>query len=311
MIRKAKSLNPPCNIGVIAPASAPRADHHLKEGLQALKDAGFNTVTRRDSFESLGYLAGGDQERLEELNGFLRDDSVDALICVRGGYGTLRILGQVDYEAAAAHPKLLVGYSDITALQLALYKHAGWVSMSGPMVAVEWPRPDGPSCQSFLQMASSSYEPGSVDPTGPPPRTLVPGEATGTLLGGNLTLLTRLIGTEHMPDLSGAILFLEEVGETPYRVDGLFAHLQLAGILDVLAGVVLGGFTESETESGKPTLTMQEVFEDYLGDLGIPIVSGLRYGHFQEKVSIPIGVQAELTADESTGKLTILESITI
>ncbi len=310
MIQKARSLTPPCDIGVIAPASAPRAEHQFEDGLKALKEVGFNVITRRESFESLGYLAGNDQERLEELNDFLRDDSIDALICVRGGYGTLRILGEVDFEAASAHPKLLVGYSDITALQLALYKHAGWVSMSGPMVAVEWPHPDGPSCQSFLQMASDSYQPGVLDPDGPPLKTLVPGEASGVLLGGNLTLLTRLVGTDHMPEMSGAILFLEEVGETPYRVDGLLAHLQLAGILDVLAGVVLGGFTESEADPAKPTLTMDEVFEDYLGDLGIPVVSGLRYGHFLEKVTVPIGVRANLVAGESKGELTILESVT-
>jgi len=274
-VQKAPSLVSPAKVGIIAPASAPRDDHRYQDGLEGLRSVGLEPIFKRPSFEHEGYLAGTDEARLHEFNSFISDEEVETLICVRGGYGALRILDQIDFDTARQHPKLLVGYSDITALQLALFKHAGWTSISGPMVAVEWHDPAGLACSSFLTLSGPEQHSGPLDPDSPL-TTFVPGTAEGILLGGNLSLITRLIGTRHLPDLSGAILFLEEVGETPYRVDGLLAHLQLAGILDTLAGIVLGGFTESETESGKPTLTMEQVFEDYFGDLGIPVCTGLR-----------------------------------
>lgn len=310
MVQKAPSLISPAKVGIIAPASGPRDDHRFEDGLDGLRSVGLTPVMKRPSFDHVGYLAGTDEERLAEFNGFLTDAEVETLICVRGGYGVLRILDQIDFETARQHPKLLVGYSDITALQLALYKHAGWVSISGPMVAVEWHDPAGLACSSFLTLAGPEPHPGPLDPHSPL-TTFVPGLAEGVLLGGNLSLITRLIGTPHLPDLSGAILFLEEVGESPYRVDGLLAHLQLAGILDSLAGVVLGGFTEAETEPGKPTLTMEQVFDDYFGDLGIPVCTDLRYGHFHEKVAVPIGVQCRLEAGAKTGSIMLLESPTV
>ncbi|MDA0684606.1 MAG: LD-carboxypeptidase [Bacteroidetes bacterium] len=308
-VHKAPSLIRPAKVGIIAPASAPRADHRYDEGLNGLRSVGLEPVFKRSSIAHDGYLAGTDEERLNELNSFLADADVDTLICVRGGYGVLRILDQVDYDMARQHPKLLVGYSDITALQLALFAHAGWVSISGPMVAVEWHDPKGLACSDFLALAGSDLPTGPLDPDSPL-TTFVPGSAEGVLLGGNLSLITRLIGTPHLPDLSGAILFLEEVGESPYRVDGLLAHLQLAGILDSLAGVVLGGFTESDAEPDKPSLTMEQVFDDYFGDLGIPVCSGLRYGHFHEKIAVPIGVKCRLEAGAETGTIMLLESPT-
>lgn len=308
-VQKAPSLVTPASVGIIAPASAPRDDHRYEDGLEGLRSVGLEPVFKRPSFDHEGYLAGTDEERLTELNEFLADDEVNTLICVRGGYGALRILDQIDFEAARRHPKLLVGYSDITALQLALFKHAGWVSISGPMVAVEWHDPTGLACSHFLKLAGLEPQLGPLDPDSPL-KTFVSGTAEGVLLGGNLSLITRLIGTPHLPDLSGAILFLEEVGESPYRVDGLLAHLQLAGILDLLAGVVLGGFTESETDPGKPTLTMEQVFDDYFGDLGIPVCMGLRYGHFHDKIAVPIGVKCRLEAGPTTGTVMLLEAPT-
>lgn len=304
------ALGPGATIGVIAPASAPRDTTAISAGLEGLQSAGFHVLTGRESYEAVGYLAGTDQERLDELHRMMSDDTLDALICVRGGYGVLRILDQVDFSLLAASPKLLVGYSDITALQLGLFKHTQMISVSGPMVALEWRDPEGLSCRHFLALTHHAFEPGPIDPERNQ-ETLVAGSAEGVLLGGNLSLITRLIGTRHLPDLKGAILFLEEVGETPYRVDGLLAHLQLAGILDELAGIVLGGFTDGEVEHGKSSLTMQEVFEDYFGDLGIPVATGLRYGHFPDKIAVPIGVRARLEArDSGEAVLSVLEAPT-
>ena len=292
---------------MIAPASAPRKAEDLSAGLAGLESAGLNPVISRPDPRPVGYLSGTDQERLDELNDALGGQGPSTVICVRGGYGMLRILDFVDFEAAARSPKLVVGYSDITALQLALFAHTGLISISGPMVAVEWRDADGICPKQFLQLVSPDYVPGPLDP-GHPQTTLVPGEAEGLLLGGNLSLLCKLMGTPHLPDLRGAILFLEDIGEKPYQVDGMLAQLQLAGVLDGLAGIVFGGFTGADTEPEKPTLTMNEVFEDYVSDLGIPVATGLRYGHYPDKVAIPIGVRARLSASaDGSAVLSLLE----
>ena len=297
-------------MGIIAPASAPRDDTSLPRGLDGLKQAGLEIVLGREKYTPIGYLAGTDQERLDELHDMMSRQDVDSIVCVRGGYGILRILDQVDFTRLARAPKLLVGYSDITALQLALYTHTGLVSISGPMVAVEWPNPEGSSCRHFLDLVSPAWQAGPLDPD-QKQHTMIPGDAEGILLGGNLTLITKLIGTRHLPDLSGAILFLEEIGETPYRVDGLLAHLHMSGILDEVAGIVLGGFTEADVAPGKSSLTMEQVFEDWFSDLGIPVASGLRYGHFPDKVAVPIGVKARLEAGpDGSAVLSLLEKPT-
>lgn len=304
------SLTPPFRVGVIAPASAPRDATSLPAGLSGLEQAGLVVVRGRDDYEPVGYLAGTDQERLDELHAMMARQDVDAIVCVRGGYGVLRILDQIDFDLLARAPKLLVGYSDITALQLALFKHTGLVSISGPMVAVEWPDPNGISCRHFLDLVSSSWKPGPLDPD-QQQRTMIPGSAEGVLLGGNLSLITRLIGTRHMPDMRGTLLFLEEIGETPYRVDGLLAHLQMSGILDEVAGIILGGFTEADVAPGKSSLTMEQVFEDWFSDLGIPVAYDLRYGHFPDKVAVPIGVKARLEANpDGSAVLSLLQKPT-
>ena len=308
MLRKANPLSAPAPVGIIAPASAPRTEQSLTLGLQNLVSAGFQPVVKRESFNAYGFLAGTDEDRLSELNAFLRSDEVNALFCVRGGYGCLRLLDDIDYEAARAHPKMLVGYSDITALHLALFKHAGWVVISGPMVAVEWPNPEEANCEQFLRLISGSLSNGSLDSVEHPLSSLFNGKVSGTLLGGNLSLIAKMCGSEHLPDLSGSILFLEDIGESPYRIDGLLAQLKLSGHLSRLGGVVLGSFTDAEPLPGRPTLELKQVFKDYFGPLNIPVAMGLRYGHHPEKVAIPIGVQARLQCGEDQARLEILES---
>jgi len=304
------ALTTPFRAGIVAPSSAPRDDVSLPAGLEGLEQAGIEVVLGREAYDALGYLAGTDEQRLGELHAMMVRPDVDAIICVRGGYGALRILDQVDFSLLETNPKLLVGYSDITALQLALYKHTGMPSISGPMVAVEWPEPEGINCRHFLDITSPDWKPGPLDPE-KHQQTLVSGQAEGVLLGGNLSLVTKLIGTRHMPDMKGAILFLEEVGESPYRVDGLLAQLGLSGILDELAGIVLGGFTGADLPAGKPSLSMRDVFEDWFGDLGIPVATGLRYGHFPDKVAVPIGVRARLDArSDGRAVVTLLEKPT-
>jgi muramoyltetrapeptide carboxypeptidase len=301
--------HPVQRVGVIAPASAPLDPAQLAAGLAQLRAAGFAAETVRQDFAPHGYLCGTDAERLDELNRMLRRTDLDVLVSVRGGYGTLRLLPGIDYAAARRHRKLLVGYSDITALQLALYAKAGWRSLSGPMVSVEWPDPDRRSHELFLDLLRGGRPDPLSGPRGEALRPMRAGEAEGVLLGGNLALVTRLIGTPYLPSLEGAILFLEEVGEAPYRIDGMFAQLKLAGILERLGGLVLGAFTDGDPPLDRPSLTLEQVLEDYLGEAPYPVAQGLVYGHIPVKNAVPIGVRARLRVTDGGAALSILEPV--
>ena len=306
---KPAPLHPGARIGVLAPASAPREPALLERGLTTLRGLGYDVVTYRDDFSPHGYLAGPDEVRLAEFNHFLNRDDLHALFCVRGGYGTLRLLPHLDYAAARRRPKVLLGYSDITALHLALYEHAGWTGISGAMVAVEWPQPDAASAEQVWALLRGATPSPLMAPTGQPLVGLRPGSAEGVLLGGNLSLVARLVGTSYLPDLTGAILVLEEIGEPPYRVDGLFAQLKLSGLLDRLGGLVLGGFTEAEPPEGRPSLALDEVLAHYTDDLPFPVATGLLYGHFPVKSAIPIGVRARLEVTGRAATLSVLEPV--
>jgi muramoyltetrapeptide carboxypeptidase len=303
--RKPAALRPGDAIAVVAPASLPREADRLPRGIAHLESLGYRVEVARAAWHAHGYLAGPDEERLAEFNGFLRRDDLKAIFCVRGGYGTLRLLPLLDYEAARRHPKLLVGYSDITALHLALYHRAGWVGLSGPMVAVEWGVMDEATERLFWDLAQGRLPQPLLGPGGEAP--LRPGTAEGILLGGNLSMLVRLIGTPYLPPLDGALLFLEEVGEQPYRLDALFAQLKLAGLLGRLGGLLLGGFTEWEPPDDRPTFTPDEVFDAYLRSAPFPVARGLVYGHFPVKNTLPVGVRARLEVTGAEATLSLLE----
>ena len=308
MAAKAKPspLHPGDHIAVIAPASPPKKPAHLDAGIQTLRDRGYEVETCR-SFEPYGYLCGTDEVRLGELNGYLRRPDIKALFCARGGFGTMRLLPDIDYEAARRNPKLVIGYSDITALHLALYEHAGLPGLSGPMVAVEWKDPDPETERHFWEIAQGQTPDPLLGPGEEPLRPIRSGTAEGPLLGGNFSMIQRLIGTPYLPSLNGAVLFLEEVGEQPYRLDALFAQLRMAGILHNLGGLVLGSFTDWEPPHDRPTLSPGEVVEHYTQDLSLPVARGLIYGHFPVKSTLPVGVRARLSVDEEEAALAILE----
>ncbi len=310
-MRKPRPVLPGATIGVIAPASAPRAPEHLEAGLDQLRELGFNVVTGRTRYDPFGYLAGSDEERLAELNAMLVREDVDAIFCVRGGFGTLRLLSGIDFEAAARDPKLLVGYSDITALHLARYRMTGTPGLAGAMVASDFGDPDPASMRRFWAMMSGEAPVTLDGPEGEPLVPVRPGSAEGVLLGGNLTLVTRLIGTPYLPDFRGAILFFEEIGEEPYRLDGLLAQLKLSGILDSVAGVVVGAITDWEPRHDRPTLSLEDVLDHYLGPLRCPVARGLLFGHIREKVAVPVGVRARLEVDADAARLTVLEPVVL
>lgn len=301
-------LVPGSRVAVIAPSSAPPDPARLKEGVAQLRARGLEVVHVADVSAPHGYLAAPDSARIAEFNGLLRRDDVDALFAVRGGYGALRLLPELDYAAARRHPKLLVGYSDITALHLALYHRAGWRGLSGPMAAVEWPDGDADSEALFWAMARGAM-PSVVGPGEEPLRGMRGGQAEGTLLGGNLSLVASLLGTPYLPDLEGTILFLEEIGEVPYRLDGLLARLRLAGVLERLGGLVYGAFTDAEVERGKPTLSVDSVLQHYAQFVGGPVAHGLVYGHIPRKATLPVGVAARLVVEGASARLDVLEPV--
>ena len=301
------SLSPhTTTIGIVCPASPPKQLDRLEAGIAYLRTLGFRIKRSRTSYGTHAYLSGSDAERVAEFNAFLKDPDIQALFCVRGGYGTLRILPHIDYAAARDFPKLLVGYSDITALQLALLAQSRLTSISGPMVDTDWSAVDPESERLFLELAQGATPSPLTGPHHAPLSPLQPGYGEGLLIGGNLYVLTRLIGTPFLPTLENAILFIEDIGEPPYRVDGMLAHLKLAGIWDSLAGLVIGDFSMSSDSSEEE---MKGVFEDYCRSAPFPVAMGLRYGHIPCKNAMPIGVQARLIVSDREATLAMLEPV--
>ncbi len=305
---KPSPLTPGDTVAVIAPSSPPKKPGQIEAGIARLEALGSHVERGRSVLTPRGYLAGPDDERLDEFNRYLRRDDVKALFCVRGGYGALRLLPHLDYAAARRHPKLLIGYSDVTALHLAFNLNAGWRGLSGPLV-VEWGDLEAEPVAQFQTLVEGRAPQPLTGPRGETLSAMRPGTAEGVLLGGNLTMLVRLLGTPFLPPLDGALLFLEDVGEQPYRIDALLAQLKLAGILDRLGGLILGAFTAWHPDHDRPTLTPDEVFFDYLHDAPYPVATGLVYGHFTNKSTIPIGVQARLEVTDDSAALSILEPV--
>jgi muramoyltetrapeptide carboxypeptidase len=273
------------------------------EGLGYRVKVGLHVEARR------GYLAGTDDQRVEDLNGMLRDRRVRAIFALRGGYGTPRLLPFVDYGAARRDPKIVVGYSDLTALQLALFRRAGLVSFSGPMLAGDFGKvPDPFTEENFWPLLTSTRRPGAMmQPVGCPLVSRRAGRAEGRILGGNLSLVASVLGTRFGPDYRGSLLVLEDVGERWHRLDRMFAQLRNAGILDRIAGLVLGRFTRCVNWDGRHSvLTEREVLGDVCSWAKVPAVEGFQYGHVAAKLTVPLGVMGRV--DAGRGKVELMEA---
>jgi muramoyltetrapeptide carboxypeptidase len=301
-MRRPPPLRPGDAVAVVAPASPPRDADRYRDGLDRLGEV-YDLRSAWSAGPERGYLAASDGERARALNRAIEDPDVRGIVCVRGGYGCLRLLDRVDYAAARRQPTLLVGYSDVTALHLALYRHAGWTGLSGPVVT-EWPVADATTLEGFRAAAEGRAAP---DLLGDDARVVggsLDAPVSGPLLGGNLSVLTRLVGTPYCPSFEGAILVIEDVGEAPYRIDRMLAHLRLAGAFSEAAAVVLGDFSDC-TPDDAPSLSLDAVFDDYFGAGVPPTVAGLDYGHRLPRRTLPIGVSATLTAGADSPQLTL------
>jgi muramoyltetrapeptide carboxypeptidase len=281
-------------IGVCAPASPPLRDGDLQKGIAYLERLGYRVEPGRSLHKKDGYLAGSDTARAADLNGFFRDRRIRAIVSIRGGYGSMRILDLIDYRAARNDPKIFVGYSDLTALQLALFARCGLVTFAGPMVAAGMARGLKAAEEELFWRMLTSRRP--IGKLATPSKALFPGTASGILLGGNLSILSRLAGTPYLPSLRNRILLFEEVGERPYRVDRMLQQLRLAGALSGARGVVLGQFTDCRPEEGKPSLSLTRIFRDTFGGLRAPVLTGVRHGHVSGSLTLPIGLRVEMHA---------------
>jgi muramoyltetrapeptide carboxypeptidase len=296
-------------IGVISPASRPLDEAIYYRGIEYLKQLGYNVMESTHVLDKRGYLAGHDEDRAEDLNAMFRSPEIGAIICSRGGYGTPRLIDKLDFDAIQNNPKIFVGYSDLTAVSLAIWQQTGLVTFSGPMVAVEMGRGIDPFTEKSFWMSVTSPDPigALTNPEGSPIRVIKPGKAEGSLLGGCLSLINVLLGTPYSPDFDGAILIIEDIDEEPYRVDRYLAQLKLAGVFERIAGIVLGQFIDcAPKDPEKPSLELDQIFLDYFENLNIPIIENFAYGHGAIKHTIPIGIHAIL--DTEQGGLILAEN---
>lgn len=300
MLLKPDLLKRGDRVRLLAPASP--FDHRLfRAGQQVLAGLGLVPVVGRGEFARDGFLAGSDQRRAEELQRALQEEDTRAVWCIRGGYGTARLLSWLDLPRLRRHPKLLVGFSDVTALLVQLTRPGGFVTIHGPVIT-QLPRLPAGDLRWLKMLLFGAAAPQRV-PLGRT-RTLVPGQAEGRLVAGNLSILASLAGTPFAPDLRGALLCLEDVGEKAYRLDRLFWQLVSAGLLERSRGIVLGELVDCEPE-GAGRHSARRVLERAIAALGLPALSGAAFGHGLRNLALPAGVRARLDAGART--LTLLE----
>lgn len=302
-IIKPKALKPGDTVGVIAPSSPVDKGRRVR-ALQIFCDLGYKVKLGETVEAEYGYLAGRDDLRASEVNGMFADPEVDAIICLRGGYGTPRILESINYDLIRRNPKIFVGYSDITALHTAIHQHTGLLTFHGPMMAELADDPD-PLTWPTLFRHLSDPSPVSRYSSQWFELCITEGVAEGELVGGNLCLLSATLGTAFEIETENKILFLEDVGEEPYSIDRMLTQLRLAGKLQKAKGIVFTDFSEAEPKPGKPSLTIHQVLTDIVKPLGIPAYYGLKSGHCQPNLTLPIGIQTRMNAHE--GWLEFLE----
>jgi muramoyltetrapeptide carboxypeptidase len=284
------------SIGVISPAG-PVDRSQLEADLHFLETKGFKVHVAPHVYDRQEYLAGKDEDRLSDLEYMFRNTEIKAVFCSRGGYGTLRLLERIDYDLIRKNPKIIVGYSDITALLSAIFKKTGLITFHGPMVRGLSTLPET-TWRNLLRMISSE-QPVAFSPMKGFP--LYGGKATGPIMGGNLSLICRLLGTSFMPNLAGCILVIEDRGEALYRVDRMLTHLALSGSLQGIKGLIMGQFLDC----GDPA-AINHLVKERVGPMNIPMATGFSLGHGPENTTLPLGVPAELDTDAMI--LSLLES---
>ncbi|WP_448519286.1 S66 peptidase family protein [Rhodoflexus sp.] len=297
------SLQPGDTIGLISPSGSLYEEAPYLQAIHLLQSLGFRVRCGRYWQAKWGYLAGTDEQRLADLHAMFADPEVKAVIAFRGGWGAARLLPHINFELIAANPKILMGYSDITTLLLAVHAKTGLITWHGAVARDLGGTLTLERFKTLLCSPIQTQDTGAVIlhnshmiQSDQQLWVIQSGRASGKLLGGNLTVLCSLIGSNYLPDWKDAILFLEDVGEATYRIDRLFCQLKLAGILDQIAGIVLGNFTNCPEGKGAYSRPLDDILTEYLLPLRIPAFAGAQFGHIQEKVILPIGAHVHIDA---------------
>jgi muramoyltetrapeptide carboxypeptidase len=304
---KPKPLRRGDTISVIAPAG-PIDRQRIDRALERITSRGFHIKTYADLYRGQGYLAGDDATRAEELMAAFTDPDTATVWCARGGYGVVRLLERIDFDVIRQHPKVFIGFSDITALHIAIQQRTGLITFHGPNLQDGFGKPDDmPGAneaalwRAVMAEKQSETSPGyEIDVAGMDDVELQPitaGIARGPLTGGNLAVLCGLMGTPFEIETAGRILFLEDVSERLYRIDRYLAQLTLAGKLQSAAGILLGSFSYEEGDEAEPPAAVAALLAEYVSGLGIPVLANFPAGHAQHNLTLPLGAQLELNAD--------------
>ena len=292
--RSPKSLAPGARIALVAPAGPLIKEDELPRAINNARTLGWEPVVGQNAQRKLGYLAGDDRARLDDVNRALQDETIDALWCLRGGYGMIRILDGIDYHALESNPKPIIGYSDVTALHAAIQRKCWLISYHGPTAR-----------EPMSEFSRDSLERAVVRQTdscgaAASARVLSGGKVEGRLAGGNLAVLASLCGTPYAPDLSDSILILEDVNEPVYRIDRMVQQLKLSGMLRGCKAIAFGECVKCPDDSGGSVRSLDEVLGEIVRELKSPCIAGIPVGHIAEQWTIPLGAMAMLDADACT-----------
>ena len=304
-IVKPKRLSIGDAVGLVSPATAVFESDEIALAKEQLEAIGFKVIVGKHALDRWGYFAGHDRDRAADINAIFADDGVAGIICYTGGWGSPRVLPYLDFDLIARKPKVIIGYSDITALLNAIHKKTGLVTFHGPVGGSSF---EPYSLENFKRVVMTAEPAGSLAPPPKKPTELVdrtnrivklaPGKASGRLAGGNLTMIATAMGTPYEIDTQGAIVFLEDVTEELYRIDRMLNQLAQGGKFDNAAGIVFGRCSRCDYKG--PTFSLEEILRDRFGSLPIPSISGLSFGHIEQKLTLPIGINATLDADAGT-----------
>ncbi len=313
-IIKPKRLSKGDTVALITPASGVEIEH-FENAVRNIEDLGFRVKIGKNARLKNGFLAGNDRERVEDLHWAFADKEVKAVWCVRGGYGATRILPDLDFKLIKKNPKIFIGYSDITALHTAIFQNTGLVTFHGPGALSGYSDYVKDHVLNVISNPSDNYKI-EISPSNAAnetsvfkTQTITPGKAVGELIGGNLSLLAAMTGTPFgLRNMKGKILFIEDVGEAPYRIDRMLTQLLQNFDMKQISAIALGIFSGCEAKD-ENSQSLMEVLKDRLGNLGIPVIYGLSFGHIGDQCTLPVGIKAELDAENAT--ITLLESAVI
>jgi muramoyltetrapeptide carboxypeptidase len=299
-------------IGLLYPAGAAFSKEEVRITAESLQALGFKVKYGKRMWERYGYLAGKDVDRAADLNEIFADSSVQGIVCLYGGWGCARLLPLLDFETIRKNPKVIVGYSDITALLLGIHAQTGLVTMHGPVGSATWNEFTVKYFKSVLMNGETTLfeNPKVVGDNlvlvNDRISTINTGKTKGKLLGGNLTVLCHLLGSKYVPDWKDSLFFCEDIQEAPYRIDRMITHLKLTGVLDDMNGFIFGKCTKCDANGGYGSLTLEDLFEDHIRPINKPSFAGAMIGHITHKFTIPVGIEAEMNAD--IGTIQLLES---